>query len=135
MRFLLVVVGAVLVGLIVYFSIRPSPHLGEIDWLPTVLTKWADGRGGEDVRTAVPFLLLGGVTGFLSRSGRRVIVSAVVLVALVLLVEGAQYFVPSRTASIQDVGWGALGGFVGLSLGCLLRKLGGCVKPLKTSEV
>ena len=39
---------------------------------------------------------------------------------LPLLVEGLQIFVPTRTASMLDVGWGILGAFGGFAIGFAL---------------
>ena len=127
-----------LVG-ILYLSLRGSPSLREVCWLPEWLSAWADRHG--ELRTAVPYCAAGLLCPWLLTrnqarpAGRRYpmigdgrlalsLWAAASLFALLLLTEGAQLLLPNRFASLADVGWGALGIIGGTSAGLCLRAVG-----------
>jgi VanZ family protein len=114
--------------LVLYFSLRPSPALSEIVWLPRWLAVWADRHG--DLRTGVPYL---GMSLLISlcitlydqalpsvlvpSSARRIaflVFSCGTLFALLVLTEIVQYWMPQRWARWQDVFWGGTGILVGI---------------------
>ena len=118
------------VCLVLYFSLRPSPALSEINWLPQWLASWADRNG--NLRTIVPYLgasLLVSLCVSLyeqifpsisvSVGIRRFIclaTGASSLFILLLLTELAQIGLSRRWASWEDVFWGGLGIFLGILL-------------------
>ena len=123
MRFLHWPLG-LLILLTAYLTLRPSPILNELPWLPDWLGHWADANG--DLRTAVPFFLLSllwavGGRRLRGRSWARRWVSGFAGIWLLLLVtESLQLLIPSRNFSLLDIAWGtigfAIGGLLGLSI-------------------
>lgn len=117
---------------ILYLSLRSSPSLSSVDWLPSQLTQWAD-RNGE-FRTFVPYcfasLLLVAIAFFM---GKFCIIPAALeklcilaggsgLLTLLTLTELAQLALEQRVASWADLGWGSLGIALGMIAGkCILR--------------
>ena len=122
---------------ILYLSLRGSPSLREVCWLPEWLSGWADRHG--ELRTAVPYCAAGLLCPWLLTrdqarpTGRshpiehsRLALSlwaAASLFVLLLLTEGAQLVLPNRFASLADVAWGALGIVVGVAASLGLRAL------------
>jgi hypothetical protein len=120
---------------ILYFSLRSSPSLREVWWLPEWLSAWADRHG--ELRTAVPYCAAGLLCPWLLtrnqaraagcshpiRDGRLTLSlwAAVSLFALLLFTEGAQLVLPNRVTSLDDVAWGALGIVVGVAASLCLR--------------
>ena len=100
----------------VYFSWIPVPALNDVPWLPRWLAGWADRFG--NLRTAVPFFLLGLLAGNRLRQTHRArrtwwgVWGA--LLALVTLVEVGQYFLPRRHCDWRDIAWGAAGAAAGM---------------------
>ena len=122
---------------ILYLSLRGSPIMREVWWLPEWLSHWADRYG--ELRTAVPYCAAGLLCPWLltrnqarpaDRSlpiGHRHLSlsmwAAAFLLALLLLTEGAQLVLPNRVTSLADVGWGTLGIVVGVAASLCLRAL------------
>ena len=122
---------------ILYLSLRGSPSLREVGWLPTWLSAWADHHG--ELRTAVPYFAAGLLCPWMLTRNQareagnnhpigdgRLAVSlrgAASLFALLLLTEGAQLVLPNRVASLADIGWGTLGIVVGAGASLCLRAL------------
>jgi hypothetical protein len=114
---------------ILYLSLRGSPSLREVCWLPEWLSAWADRHG--ELRTAVPYCAAGLLCPWLltrnqarptGRShpighGRLApsLWAAASLFALLLLTEGAQLVLPNRLASLADIALGTLGIVVGVA--------------------
>lgn len=68
-RFLLWALVFLLVAAVLYLSWIPDPRMRDVRLLPRGLARWADRF--DTLRTAVPFVLLGGVLGWrIIRSGR-----------------------------------------------------------------
>jgi hypothetical protein len=121
--------------IILYLSLRGSPSLREVWWLPEWLSAWADRHG--ELRTAVPYCAAGLLCPWLLtrnqaraagrshpiRDGRLALSlwAAVSLFALLLFTEGAQLVLPNRVTSLADVAWGALGIVVGVAASLCLR--------------
>lgn len=86
--------------------------------MPDWLTRWTDAENNEDLRTAVPFVFLGLFTGFWPSKQPRSLTGWLIawelLVGVVIIAEAGQLLLPNRSFSWSDVGWGAVGAFVGL---------------------
>ncbi|WP_420147770.1 hypothetical protein [Spirosoma sp.] len=112
------------IGLVFYLSWVPDPHLSSLWFIPKRLGKWADKTSHGDLRTAVPFVFLGLFGGLLptrsSNSPVRWFIRWLVLVGVVILAEAGQLLLPHRYFSFEDIGWGALGAFVGLAIAIVL---------------
>jgi hypothetical protein len=120
---------------ILYLSLRGSPSLREVCWLPGWLSAWADRHG--ELRTAVPYCAAGLLCPWLLTrnqappTGRSQLIghgrlapilwAAASLFVLLLLTEGAQLVLPNRLASLADVAWGTLGIVVGVAGSLCLR--------------
>ncbi len=105
-----------------YFSWLPRPQLGSQVPLPGPLAAWVDAAANENLRTAVPFFLLGLATGArlrLRKAGFRMwIFHGLVMVGIAAVAELGQLFIPARTCDSGDIAWAAVGAAVGL--GCVL---------------
>jgi hypothetical protein len=120
-----------LVICIVYFSLRSSPHLLETGWMPDWLGKWAD-RNGE-LRTVVPYIFASIIwsTIVISNKGdqtngaslSRLILGCSILFGLLVVTELWQLFLPLRSTSWGDIGWGSVGILLGLGFGLLFGLL------------
>jgi hypothetical protein len=120
---------------ILYLSLRGSPSLREVCWLPEWLSAWADRHG--ELRTAVPYCAAGLLCPWLlirnqaRPTGRSQLIghgrlvpslwAATSLFALLLLTEGAQLVLPNRLASLADIAWGTLGIVAGVAASLCLR--------------
>lgn len=51
------------VGIVFYLSWLPQPKLSAHWFMPSWLGRWTDAGANENIRTAVPFLFLGGFSG------------------------------------------------------------------------
>lgn len=122
--------------LIAYLSLRPSPSLSELSWLPSWLGEWADAPGNGDRRTAIPFFLLSGYLAMecclvfrasKARAHTVWLLGASGLLLLLGMMEGLQLILPTRSASAFDLAWGSFGILLGgLPLG--LRTWAGVAK-------
>lgn len=106
--------------LIAYLSLRPSPILSEIGWLPDWLTHWADRHG--ELRTGVPFFVLSSYWALevwwrfhLSASLPALLwlLGVYGLGALLGLTELIQIPMPNRHFSWGDISWGMVGSVLG----------------------
>jgi hypothetical protein len=99
--------GAIGVALAIYLSVRHSPAMTTVRWLPRFIAVWADHHGRfcnfpAYAMLAVPFLMV--TTGAL----RRACVAAL-LVVFVALLELVQLWIPTRVADLWDIVWGGAG--------------------------
>ncbi len=95
--------GAVGVGLGVYLSVRPSPALTTVWWLPHFVSQWADHHGilrnfPAYAMLAVPFLIL--ARGISQRA-----VAVACLAVFATLMEIIQLWIPTRFADGRDIVW------------------------------
>ena len=106
-------------GALAYLSLRPSPFLTEIGWIPRWLSQWADHHGV--LRNAVAFLALG--LFVFTWVGRRP-PHALALAAFAIVIEVPQIWLPQRVFDGRDIG-ASLGG-IGLAwlLVWVARQLG-----------
>lgn len=114
--YLLILIG---VFLVFYLSWEPHKDLKFVWFIPNWLANWTDSHENEDLRTAVPFVFLGLLTGFLPGHSRPVYWWAlgwVALVGVVIVAEAGQLLIATRYFSWADIGWGALGALAGLMM-------------------
>lgn len=107
------------VASVFYFSWLPSPRLILSGVLPEWITKWTDTNANMNVRTAVPFVLLGLLGGLWVVKTKLPWYSWIIvwlgLVSVVILAEIGQLFLPLRHFDWGDVLWGALGALAGIT--------------------
>ncbi|WP_461043674.1 VanZ family protein [Spirosoma harenae] len=115
------------VGLILYLSWQPHPNLRHTWFIPKWLSDWTDKKSNGNLRTSVPFLMLGLLVSLMPVTGRRPwywwVRLWVGMVGLVTLSEAVQIFIPTRFPSWEDIGWGSLGAFVGLVISYFIVRL------------
>ncbi len=101
-----------------YFSWLPQPQLGAQVPMPGFLSRWVDARVNENFRTAVPFFMMGLLTGAQLKNkacaSRTWLSSWVVMMLIACIAELGQCFIPARTCDPRDIGWAAAGGAAGL---------------------
>ena len=114
-------------ALVFYFSWLPTPDLGEYGILPVWLSKWTDDHRNGNIRTAIPFTLIGlfcGIWLILTKKGwRGLLLLWVLLITVVGIAETGQLFLPQRHFDWGDVFWGATGGLSGLLLPAIVRQM------------
>ena len=123
MRIIYIII-LIVVLLIFYFSWIPDPNLANVKFMPGWLSNWTDKKEFEDIRTGVPLIILGFCTGLLPilrtpENIRRWFISWLVLIGVVFCAEVGQLLLPKRAFSWDDVGWGAAGALLGLSLAAI----------------
>lgn len=106
-RWVLIALGSIAVAAVAFFSWRSSPHLAEIRWLPPFLGAWADAH--PNLRTALPFAGLAGLSGLLLSSRLPRLCWLFAWVLLLCLTEFGQMLLPQRTFDWEDLAWGAAG--------------------------
>lgn len=122
MRVILIATVALGVALVFYLSWLPQPHIGASRVVPGWLAEWTDTQKNDTIRTAVPFLLLGGLAGLglAGSAGYRAWrwwpLAWLALTLVVLIAEAGQLFLPHRSFDWRDVAWGACGAGTGLAL-------------------
>jgi hypothetical protein len=100
-------VGAVGVGLAIFLSVRSSPAMTTVGWLPKFVANWLDHYGRfrnfpAFAMLAIPFLII--TPKFLQR------VCIIVLLALLIdSLEMIQVWIPTRFADLWDIFWGWTG--------------------------
>ena len=103
---------------IFYLSWLPDPMLSKYDLLPDWLARWTDAQENDTLRTAVPFVGLGLLTGsYLAAIGstwRWWLYNWVGLILIVLIAEIGQLALPYRIFDWNDVAWGIIGSLAGL---------------------
>jgi hypothetical protein len=103
---------------VLFFSWLPQPQLGAQVPMPGEVAHWVDGEGNWNLRTAVPFLLMGFVLGIRFMLERRAtMVWALAWVGMVFIAtvaELGQLFIPHRNCDAGDIVWAAVGSAAGL---------------------
>ena len=99
----MLLVGVIGVALAIFLSVRSSPTLTTVWWLPHFVSHWADRHGvfrnfPAYAILAVPFLMI--TPGILQRA--CVIASLAVVAALL---EVIQLWIPTRFADLGDIFW------------------------------
>lgn len=107
------------VASVFYFSWLPSPRLALSGVLPDWLSRWTDSNIYMNIRTAVPFVLLGLLGGlwvvYTKQPWYFWILVWLGLVFIVMLAEAGQLFLPLRHFDWGDVLWGASGALAGIT--------------------
>ncbi|WP_020605119.1 hypothetical protein [Spirosoma spitsbergense] len=120
--FVSLLIGA---SIVFYFSWLPKPNLGTYRILPDWLSHWTDVNDNMNVRTAVPFFIMGVSSGYwLSSTGQAWINWFwlwLLLIAVVSIAEAGQLLLPLRHFDWGDIAWGSAGAFIGLLPLGLLR--------------
>jgi glycopeptide antibiotics resistance protein len=116
------------VGIVFYLSWLPQPKLSAYWFMPSWLGRWADARANENLRTAVPFLFLGGLCGWWlvnkSKSLRYWVIAFALMLLVATIAEVGQLFLAQRSCDIGDIIWGATGIFAGLASVWLMELIG-----------
>lgn len=118
-QILLFILFAIGVILVLLFSWKTNPNVGEYSFLPNWLIDWADRYSNNQIRTAIPFIGLGILSGvFLEYPKKAPLYFRFwvwcLLVLLVGIAELGQYFIPTRHPDSKDFVWGILGAGIGL---------------------
>ena len=104
---------------IFYLSWLPSPIIGSKAFLPSKIADWTDAEQNDTIRTGVPFLLLGLLSGiYLTFKKAKFLLwlgHFILLISIVLLAELGQMALPFRTSDWRDITWGILGAFLGMT--------------------
>ncbi|GAB3928076.1 VanZ family protein [Larkinella terrae] len=113
--YLLIALG---VALVFYLSWRPSPMMEQVWFIPDWLGRWTDKQSNGDLRTAVPFVFLGGLTGLwlLQTKSPRLwwFFAFIGLTIVAVIAEVGQLMLPHRYFKWQDILWGSAGTVIGL---------------------
>lgn len=119
----LILVGGITA--IFYFSWLPKPNLERYGILPRWLSHWTDNNDNMNVRTAVPFFILGVLCGgyliMAKKAWNNWLGVWLLLVVVVSIAEAGQLLLPFRHFDWGDIVWGAAGAFAGLLPLGLLR--------------
>jgi hypothetical protein len=116
------IVAFVLIGIafVFYLSWLPLPRLGLLWFIPKWVARWADDQPNDSLRTAVPFIFLGGLLGVWHVTKGRLwpswLAAWLLLVITSALAEAGQTFLPHRSFDWLDIGWGAAGAGLGLGV-------------------
>ena len=115
----LLCMGLAGLGLVAFLSLRSSPALATVHWMPGTIARWADGHGRicnfpAYGLLAVPFLLI-------ASSLRRQTTVVILLALLIAAFELIQLDLPRRTCDPGDIacGWA---GLLADWAGCVLRR-------------
>lgn len=105
---------------VLFFSWLPQPQLSAQVPMPGQVAHWVDSDANWNVRTAVPFLLLGFVLGLRFMLERRTTAvwafAWVGMVFVATVAEVGQLFIPHRKCDAGDIAWAAAGGAAGLGI-------------------
>jgi hypothetical protein len=103
----MLILALVGMGLCVYLSLRASPALNTVSWLPHGVARWADAHGRFDNFPAYGLVAL---PLFLLATGtRRQLAIFVIMTMFIALLEFAQRTIPTRHCDIWDLIYGGLG--------------------------
>ena len=99
--------GLIGIGLVTFLSLRSSPAISSVRWMPGIISHWADRHGRfcnfpAFGTLAVPFLL---IASTLRRQAWVVAFLALLIAAL----EIAQLAIPTRVCDVRDIAWGWAG--------------------------
>lgn len=119
--FISILLGTVLV---LYLSWLPDPDFKAHWYFPTWLMQWTNKHG--QLRTAVPFLLLGFLIELFLNSTTRFHQRVLIwfgLLLIVTLAEVGQLFLPNRHFDCMDIFYGGAGAALGIMVANRIVKL------------
>lgn len=109
--------------------------MGLVWFIPSKVAVWADENRNDTIRTAVPLVglgwLVGGWLALQHRPWRQWLLAGMALAGLVVVAEVGQLFLANRSFDLDDIGWGIVGGVVGLGTIAALRVAYLAVNALK----
>ncbi|OYU93078.1 MAG: hypothetical protein CFE21_21890 [Bacteroidetes bacterium B1(2017)] len=117
MKIILLFTWTACVFSIFYFSWVPSPELGQTGMLPLWLAEWTDAN--ENLRTAVPFLILGILSVLLQFKKTQVLRFGIIGA---MVIESVQLLMPERSFDMADVAFAVIGLILGIVIGMLLDR-------------
>lgn len=120
----LLAAGVAGIGLVTFLSLRSSPAISTVNWIPKPIAQWADRNGRLDNfpaygLLAVPFLLM-------ATTLRRQMWIVGLLALLIVVLEVAQLELPMRHCDLMDIAFGWAG---------LLAAWAGCVALQKVFAI
>lgn len=95
------------IGLVVFLSLRSSPALTTVKWMPRTIANWADRHGRfcnfpAYGLVALPFF-------FIATTTRQKAWTFALLALLIASLEICQLAIPARYCDIWDIVWGCAG--------------------------
>lgn len=114
----------VLAAATLYLSLRSSPLMVGVLWIPPAVASWADHN--SDLRTAVPYALLAFLVPWIGGWIKLRYCAPFGFLALTLLLaatESSQFLLEKRSPSWLDIGWGMAGIAGGTAIGLLAHFL------------
>lgn len=102
---------------ILFCSWTASPALSTLPGVPLGVGMWLDDEANNQIRTAIPFFLLGITLGFalpINVGWRRVTYYWIFMILLAAAAELGQLKLPERQPDIMDFVWGGVGAALGL---------------------
>ncbi len=122
--------GLIGIGVVTFLSLRSSPAISTVWWMPAVIAHWADSNGRFD---NFPAYGLMGVPFFLIASTfRRQAWTIAILSLLIVSLELTQLALPMRHCDIWDMFWGCLGLLAAWAI-CEALKMSIGLKPKSVS--
>jgi glycopeptide antibiotics resistance protein len=95
------------IGMVSFLSLRPTPAISTLRWMPKFIANWADRHGQFDnfpayMAMGVPFFMI--ISGF-----RRQMWTIAILSAFIVSLELTQLAIPTRHCDVADMFWGSMG--------------------------
>src|SRR5690606_12605114 len=114
--FFLILIGTLMV---LYLSWVSSPKIGGNILIPNWIAYWVDAYRYNEIRTAVPMVFLGGLSGFVilyNKLDKKTwgIMAWASLTVLISIAEIGQYFRPMRSFDLKDIAWESIGSGFGI---------------------
>ena len=109
-------------GFTLYCSWVPLPQMEKTGIFPGWLSDWADAPENQDLRTAVPFLIIGILLPMGFRNIRMWLGIVLAVISLVLA-EAGQLFLVKRHFSLPDISYGLAGLLIGTLTSLSLKHL------------
>jgi len=120
----IIIIGTLLV---LYLSWVSSPKIGGNPLVPNWIAMWVDAYYFDAIRTAVPMIFLGGMSGLLivfnNLNMKWWWLAWGLLSLLVCIAEIGQFLRPLRSFDSMDILWGSVGSALGLLMVYVIREL------------
>lgn len=99
--------GLLGIGVVTFLSLRSSPAISTVWWIPRFVANWADRHGRFDNFPAYGMM---GVPFFMIASAfRRQVWVFAVLSLIIISLELTQLAIPTRHCDVWDMFWGCMG--------------------------